>query len=326
MPKREDSTGAVVWRDKDGKISCPGDLCPKDCDDTCPIWLNTCGVELLMRSQPELAIDYLKKAVALAPDFPDAYNNLGSAYGMNNQHKEAFDAFAKALELKPTYPQALRGLIAAEKNLGMYTEALDLCDVYENITGTDMRSLRDEIRKQRDQNDPSNTSWVQLALLLLKDGRERGYIQSEGFPNIPEIMIQAEPTCAKIMESMQEECEKNPSYDLVRLTFSWAAFAGIGAVYHWDVDWPALSAKGIFETLTEEREFSEMDEYVLGCIGLPFGSDEAKELSSYLYHLAARCIFQLMALGSNGPEAVMQGAEAMFAFGMVLEMNRLGMK
>lgn len=326
MANRGDATGNVVWRDKAGKITCPGDLCPKDCDDTCPIWLNTCGVEMLMRSQPELAIDDLKKAVALAPDFPDAYNNLGSAYGMNNQHKEAFDAFAKALELKPGYPQAMRGLIAAEKNLGMYTEALDLCDVYENITGTNMQSLRDEIRRQRDQNATSNTSWVQLVLPLMKDGRERGYIQSEGFPNIPEIMIQAEPTCAKIMESMQEECEKDPTYDFAKLTFGWAAFAGMGAVYHWNLDWPALSANGIFETLTKERGFFEMDEYVLGCIGMPFGSSEARELSHYLNHLSFMCGFQLAALGSNGPEAVMQGAKAMFAFGMVLEMNRLGMK
>jgi len=126
-----------------------------------------------MRSQPEIAIDDLKKAVTLAPDFPDAYNNLGSAYGMNNQHKEAFDAFAKALELKPGYPHALHGLITAEKNLGMFTEALDLCDIYENITGTNMESLRDAIRGQRDQNDSANASWVQLVLSLLKDGRER---------------------------------------------------------------------------------------------------------------------------------------------------------
>ena len=324
---RKKSSDRPVWRDETGKIVCPGNRCPQKCEDTCPIWLNTCALEEIVRSQPETAISYLLQAVALAPDFPDAHCTLGSSYGMCGRHQDAYDSFSKALELRKEYPQALRGLIYAEKNLGMFSEALNHCDVLERITQQSAQTLREQIQSCQDQSDPERESWIPLALFLLEEGRNREYIQSEGFTHIPELLVQAEQTCAKIFQGIQEECEDHPEYDCVRLTFVWAALAGMGAVYHWNVDFPALSANGIYETLTAERGLFAMDEYVLDTIGFPFEDDEAKELSSFLYQLSAMCIFKMVNDGIEpGISAVMRGAKAMYAFGMVFEMNRLGMK
>ena len=325
---RKSAQSKPVWRDSGGKINCPGDNCPQACDDTCPIWLNTCALEELTRSQPETAISYLKQAIMIAPDFADAHNNLGTAYGMSNLHKEAFGAFSKALEIRKEYPQALRGLIIAEKNMGMFAEALRHCDDYEKLTRSSAQSLRDQIRSMQNQAAPApaGTDWVSVLSFLLKDGRENGYIRSEGFPNIPELLVRSDQTCEKLYRGMQKECEDHPEYDCVRFTFSWAALAGIGAVYHWNKDWPALSSTGIFETLTAERGVFAMDEYVLDCIGMPHEGKEAKDLSRYLYQLALTCIFKIASGSSErGQHIVVQGAKAMYAFGMVLEMNRLGM-
>ena len=48
---------AVVWRDSNGKINCSGDNCPKDCDDTCPIYLNTQAMIIMQIGQGPKAID-----------------------------------------------------------------------------------------------------------------------------------------------------------------------------------------------------------------------------------------------------------------------------
>ncbi len=133
------------WRDKDGKINCVKGSCSTRCENGCPIWFNTKGIEKLMLSRPDLAISDFRRAIEIAPDFPDAYNNLGSAYGMNGHHTAAYEAFSKALELRSDYPQALRGLILAERDIGKYQDALKHCDEYERLTGTSMESMRDEI-------------------------------------------------------------------------------------------------------------------------------------------------------------------------------------
>lgn len=45
---------------------------------------------MFQRGDLQGAIIALKAAIAIAPDFQDAFNNLGAAYGTNNQHKEAY--------------------------------------------------------------------------------------------------------------------------------------------------------------------------------------------------------------------------------------------
>ncbi len=76
-----------VWRDRNGKLFCPGNHCKQECDDRCPIFLNTRGLQFLTMGRPWPAIANFKQAIELAPDFADAYNNLGAANGNVNQHK-----------------------------------------------------------------------------------------------------------------------------------------------------------------------------------------------------------------------------------------------
>ena len=139
------ATDLEPWRDIYGDIICPGDDCPWDCDDRCPVWLNTKGVNFIQMKECDIAIQRFKKAVSIAPDFAEAYNNLGTAYGMTNQHREAYNAFSEALKLQKEYPKALWDLIVSEKNLGMFEEALKHCDEYDAFPGCDSRLLREAI-------------------------------------------------------------------------------------------------------------------------------------------------------------------------------------
>jgi hypothetical protein len=101
----------------------------------------------------------------------------------------------------------------------------------------------------------------------------------------------------------------------------------MGAVYHWHVDWDGLSSAGFYETLTAERGIFEMDEYVLDTIGIGNGSEEANELLQFLRQLSYQCFDYLTETNTPASmDAFVSCAKAMFLFGMVFEMNRLGMK
>ena len=93
--------------------------------DFCGSFAYNFYVKFLIKAKAfEKAIEAFLDAISLAPDFLDAQNNLGTAYGMNNQHQKAYEAFKKAYEMKKDYPNALHGLIVAETNLGMKEAAL----------------------------------------------------------------------------------------------------------------------------------------------------------------------------------------------------------
>ena len=69
-----------------------------------------------------------------------------------------------------------------------------------------------------------------------------------------------------------------------------------------------------------------MDEYVLDTIGLPFGSDGAMAFGKFIYEMSQKCMLFVDPDGDSlDADAVIRGAKAMYAFGVVFEMNRLGM-
>lgn len=313
-----------AWRDKSGRIVCKGDACPADCDNSCPIWLNTMALQLLQCGNPDQAIVLLNAAIEIAPDFPDLYNNLGSAYGMSNQHQEAYRSFKKAYELKPQYMTALFGIIVSEKNLGMFDEAISHCKEYESLGG-DASALRESIHTaQFPEEDAVEESMLER---LLSIGRSAGYIKSIGFSSIPEILISAESVCKKLLIAITKHQKEHPADvdNPLALTYMWSALAGMGAVYHWNDSWERLSLTGIYETLTAERGVFAMDEYVFDIIGIPEHSLEHRELTRFLWSLVDTCIDDIED-NEDLRKKLIEHAKAMFCWGMVYEMNRLGMK
>ena len=334
---KKKSKKSVPWRDKNGNIMCPGDACPKECDKSCPIWLNTMGLKMLQLGEYDSAIRSFGDALSLASDFVDVQNNIGTAYGLNDQHQDALNAFKKALEMRPNYPKALSGLVVASKNLGKFEDATKYCNQLEML-GYDVSDLREDIQEAMEvegevsyDDDDSETdgdlSYVELTMELLSMGREEGLIISDAFAHIPEIMVRADETCGKIIAGISDYSEENPgevSNPLV-LMFVWSALAGMGAVYHWHIDWTNLSSNGIYETLTSERGLFAMDEYVIDAIGIGFGTDEEKELTRFLWRLATHCLVRFKSVSSPSEDSFLSCPKAMFLFGMSFEMNRLGM-
>src|SRR5205085_2276455 len=64
-----------------------------------------------------------RRAIELAPKFPDAWNNLGTCLRELKRSEDAIAAYRTALELRPNDPETLDNLALALKDLEKYEEA-----------------------------------------------------------------------------------------------------------------------------------------------------------------------------------------------------------
>ena len=131
---KKETTKKLVWRNAQGVIACPGDSCPKDCDDSCPIYLNTQAAMLMSIGQGEKAIPLYLKALEIALDFYDAWNNLGGIYGGQGDYQKAYNHYLKAHELIPQEPNPVFGLMLTSRDLKPYEECIKWCDLYKTLS------------------------------------------------------------------------------------------------------------------------------------------------------------------------------------------------
>ena len=124
---------SVVWRDSSGKIRCLGDSCPQECDDSCPIFLNTTAGMMLKIGASDKALPVFEEILAIAPDFYDAWNNIAAIYGGKGKYQKANEYYMKAHEISPDRPAPLYGLALTTKDLGRYEECLKWCDEYDKL-------------------------------------------------------------------------------------------------------------------------------------------------------------------------------------------------
>ena len=83
-----------------------------------PLLLNINGVCFSQIGPIESAIDSFKKAIALKPDYIEAYYNLGAAFQRIHKLDDATECYEKAITLKHSYPEAHNnlGIIMLERN------------------------------------------------------------------------------------------------------------------------------------------------------------------------------------------------------------------
>jgi tetratricopeptide (TPR) repeat protein len=96
-------------------------------DATAIDWLNY-GNQLWRVDRQGEAVSAFERALALKPDFYQAYYGRGLAFGAQNKYKEAFDSFKKAAEINPEFYPAWRQRAANLYFLKKYEEALSEID------------------------------------------------------------------------------------------------------------------------------------------------------------------------------------------------------
>jgi tetratricopeptide (TPR) repeat protein len=60
------------------------------------------SVQLSEKGDDEAALNYLKKATEIDPEYMEAFNNLGARYMKLGEHQQALTAFRRAMELDPS--------------------------------------------------------------------------------------------------------------------------------------------------------------------------------------------------------------------------------
>jgi type IV pilus biogenesis/stability protein PilW len=83
-----------------------------------PEILHFYGILAHRKGRDDQAIESIEKAIAIAPTYADAHNNLGNIYNKAGQPEKAVDAYRRAIELSP-------GNVAAHNNLGTVLKDLD---------------------------------------------------------------------------------------------------------------------------------------------------------------------------------------------------------
>lgn len=82
------------------------------------------GLRLRERERLDDAAEAFREAVAAAPQFAEAYNDLGLTLAGQGQSAEALEAFRRTLELQPDHAIAWNNLGTLWLSLGNYAEAL----------------------------------------------------------------------------------------------------------------------------------------------------------------------------------------------------------
>ncbi|MDA8699889.1 tetratricopeptide repeat protein [Amylibacter sp.] len=86
---------------------------------------NNMGIELEEQSKPKEAIEAYKKAIAIKPDYADAYYNMGNAFKDQGKPKEAIEAYKKAIAIKSDYADAYYNMGIALQEQSKPKEAIE---------------------------------------------------------------------------------------------------------------------------------------------------------------------------------------------------------
>ena len=89
-----------------------------------PVALHLLGVINHQRGENDVAVGLITKALAIAPDYAEAHNNLGNALRGLGKLDEAVASYHKALAIAPDFAEAHNNLGAALQDLGKLDEAV----------------------------------------------------------------------------------------------------------------------------------------------------------------------------------------------------------
>ena len=92
------------------------------------------------------AVENFRRAVALRPNFPEAWNELGFSLRQSGQYAEALKAYDQALRLRPNFPEALEYLGEAYVKLGRLDEARTILERLRSLDSAHARELEAAIQ------------------------------------------------------------------------------------------------------------------------------------------------------------------------------------
>ncbi len=147
--------------------------------------------------------------------------------------------------------------------------------------------------------------------MLLEFGVNDGLLSEPKFTYIPEVMTLAPKLCPQVYKKVIRVTD-NP---LVCCGF--CAYVAIGATYLWQNDFATFQKGSILDVLEKPRGLDYMDEYITDMTGF----DHSK-IEKHLKMASVVAIGNTEDVKNNFEKCL----ETMFIYGMVLEMNKLGLR
>ncbi len=146
--------------------------------------------------------------------------------------------------------------------------------------------------------------------MLLDFGVKEGFLTEPKFVFVPEVMTLAPKLCPRVYKMVISAA---PSPEAC---CAFCTYTAIGATYLWQNDIKRFQKEDILEILTKPRGEDCMDEYVTDLTGF-----NHKDLEDHLK------IAAILAIGNTEDVAKRfdKCLETMFQYGMVLEMQKLGL-
>jgi tetratricopeptide (TPR) repeat protein len=160
----------AVWRDN---YTLWTDTVRKSPDGAVP--REALGYSLLNLGDMEGAITQFRIALQLKPEFAEAHNNLGIAYGRKGMFDAAQLHLAEAVRIKPGFTEAYNNLGIAYASTRQYDKALEQFQRAVELSPAFAEAYRNMAVAWRDKGNTDNAILVQAKVLELNPGDPDAY-------------------------------------------------------------------------------------------------------------------------------------------------------
>lgn len=314
--------------DEDKLIQCPKELCPWPCNESCPLWAAHIARRIEQAGRGETAVAYLRRQIQISPEEPALWLNLGDMLWRTGRMQEACDTAVWACRLDRKVREAYICAWGMCQDLHLWDGARHYARAVPD------RDIADSLLAQTDEAEAKGGEPVLTVMPLLnlfigwcvKD--DVRLLTGDDYFMPPALAVVAHDVCRRLYDELMEHGKSEHVDARPDVWLAWAAYAGIGAVWHWKHDEPELLARGVASTLVEARGVFYMDEYVLSLMGTPFGTPEARAFEREMrYGLASNVAgtFKASGLGSD-MAATLEVMAAMYLLGLAIGTNRFGGK
>ena len=240
-----------------------------------------------------------KQAISIKPDAA-AYLNMGLAYGKKQQHQQAIEAMKKAIDLNPDYALAHFHLGAIYNSLGKKTEGQKEIDTLKTLDTTLATRLEGESNLGKTEKKAKDLLVKGMDQLKVKEYEEARITLEEAVkadPNSPTAHINLafayrhlkEPE--KAIGSLKEAIQLKPDDSV--------AYNNLGVVYL-GMEKPQEASEALKEAIRLKSDNASAH-FNLGCSYLKLGKkDEALQEQSLLKNQDQKMADSLLALINQG--------------------------
>ena len=295
--------------------------CPKSCDK-CAIAIKTDGDAALCEERLDQAIRFYKRALFADPQFAEAWNNLGNAYGMKSEYHNALNAFERAIAIDPTYGKALYGKAITLRNLGQLEAAMTLANaILEMYDAIEVRRFKKELvaagvedTQYLIENKKAIVTFDNVGFKVMKDNN---LLNEQGKITIIDSLYHPDEFARSVLQYCNRKYA-SLGEEKVRGEYIITSFYGsiCAAIFH-AKDNTIFESTKVFEYLNEHIDVEFTDVNAERLLGTKSGEDKAEQIWSIIapYVRFAQTVFNDLTVLTD--EVILAAMKNAYEIGML---------